>query len=187
MRLISGLGNPGPEYERTRHNVAWWLLEEARERWSFPAFGRVGPALESAGRRGDRDVVLQAPLTYVNRSGAALADRLEDPSFDARTDLLVVVDDVALEVGRVRFRAQGSPGGHNGLKSIEAALGSVEYARLRIGVGAPPAGVDLAHWVLSPMAAEDEAAVLDLLPSLVAALDTWIADGAEAAAREHNR
>ncbi|HEX6322964.1 MAG TPA: aminoacyl-tRNA hydrolase, partial [Vicinamibacterales bacterium] len=161
--------------------------EEARRRWELPPFTRRGVALESAGRRGSVDVVLQAPLTYVNRSGDALTARLEDPAFDPRRDLLVVVDDVSLDVGRIRIRAQGSAGGHNGLKSIEAALGSAEYARLRIGVGAPPPGLDLARWVLSPPLADEEATIVALLPELVAALDAWIAQGAEAAARGHNR
>lgn len=186
MRLICGLGNPGPEYERTRHNVAWWLLEEAREQWAFPPFARRGVGLESRGRRSEMDVTLLAPLTWMNRSGAALGPWLADPEFDAARDLLVVVDDVALDPGRVRFRAAGSPGGHNGLKSVEAALGTMEYARLRIGVGGAPPGSDLAAWVLSPLPEDEERVVLDKLPGLVAGLDTWVAAGVDAAAREHN-
>lgn len=187
MRLVCGLGNPGPEYALTRHNVAWWLLEEARARWGFGPFARRGPALETAGSVGGIDVVLQAPQTYVNRSGEALEERLQDPDFDPRRDLLVIVDDVALDVGRVRFRARGSAGGHNGLKSIEATLGSQEYARLRIGVGSPPPDVDLSAWVLSPMDDGDREAVVSLLPELVGALEVWVTQGAEAAARAHNR
>src|SRR5690606_22169332 len=95
------------------------------------------------------------PVTYMNRSGAALVP-LRSDALDPASDLLVVVDDAALDVGRLRFRARGSAGGHNGLKSIEAVLGTQEYARLRIGVGVRPPGVDLADWVLAPVPGEDE-------------------------------
>jgi PTH1 family peptidyl-tRNA hydrolase len=187
MKVVCGLGNPGEEYAATRHNVGWWAIDEARPRWRLGSWQREGRARIAVGTVEDVRVRLVKPITFMNRSGGALGALRAQPGFEIARDLLVVVDDTALDVGRMRFRPGGSAGGHNGLKSIEAALGSAEYARLRIGVGTPPAGIDLAHWVLSPMAADDEAAVLDLLPSLVAALDTWIADGAEAAAREHNR
>jgi PTH1 family peptidyl-tRNA hydrolase len=187
MRLVVGLGNPGAEYARTRHNVAWWLLEHARANWQFPEFVKEGATRVTGGRIDSHQVVLLEPLTYVNLSGAALEPWLEEASFDPRRDLLVVVDDVALDPGRVRIRAGGSSGGHNGLRSVEETLGSREYARLRIGVGAPPSELDLADWVLSPMPREDEERVLDLMPDLTAALETWVREGAEAAARAHNR
>ncbi len=187
MRLVCGLGNPGAAYAGTRHNVAWWLLEAARVRWSFPPFQRTGVSVSSAGTVADHDVVLLAPLTYVNRSGTALGPWLETQTFVPERDLLVVVDDVALDVGRVRIRASGSSGGHNGLKSVEAALSAQAYARLRIGVGTPPPEVDLADWVLSPLPKADEDRVRDLLPDLVDALVTWVTDGADVAARKHNR
>lgn len=187
MRLVVGLGNPGPEYARTRHNVAWWLLERARAVWQFPEFRRDGAARLTAGRFDQHAVVLLEPMTYVNRSGTVLEAWLEEPSFDPRRDLMVVVDDVALEVGRIRMRAGGSSGGHNGLRSIEATLGSQEYARLRIGVGAPPPETDLSDWVLSPMPHEEEQQVLELMPDLTSALEAWIREGVESAARTHNR
>src|SRR5690606_26292022 len=91
------------------------------------------------------------------------------PDFDITRDLLVVVDDVALDVGRVRFRPGGSSGGHNGLKSIEATLGTQDYPRMRIGVGAPPPGEDLAEWVLSEFGPEDERTIEEMLPDLAGA------------------
>src|SRR5690606_32255245 len=102
-------------------------------------------------------------------------------------DLLVVVDDTALDVGRMRLRAEGSAGGHNGLKSIEASLRTRAYARLRVGVGAPPPGWDLADWVLSPFEEEDERSIVELLPTLVDAIGLWIEQGVEAAANRYNR
>jgi PTH1 family peptidyl-tRNA hydrolase len=127
------------------------------------------------------------PTTYMNRSGLALRPLLEDPGFDAAEDLLVVVDDAALNVGRVRFRAEGSPGGHNGLKSISGALQSNAYARLRIGVGKKPDGADLSDWVLAPMPDEDEDVVVGLLPDMTEAVEVWLAEGVEPAMNRFNR
>lgn len=187
MKVICGLGNPGPEYAATRHNVGWWVLEHAQKAWGFTPFRRMHPARVSEGYMTDRRVVLVEPLTWMNRSGAAVAPLARDDTFDVAHDLLVVVDDSALDVGRIRFRAAGSAGGHNGLKSIEAALGTREYARLRIGVGAPPAGLDLADWVLSTFEEEDEGRILALLPELADAMRVWIEQGVEAAANRFNR
>jgi PTH1 family peptidyl-tRNA hydrolase len=123
----------------------------------------------------------------MNRSGQALRFVREMEAFDPARDLLVVVDDAALDVGRVRFRPTGSPGGHNGLKSISGALGSDDYPRLRLGVGRKPDGVDLADWVLSPMPEEDEGLVVGLLPELTQAVELWLAEGTDAAMSRFNR
>jgi peptidyl-tRNA hydrolase, PTH1 family len=187
MKVICGLGNPGPEYEATRHNVGWWVVEEAQATWRFPEFRRVGRAWISDGRVGGHDVVLMEPVTYMNRSGTALAALAQAAAFDPAADLLVVVDDTAMDVGRVRIRGSGSAGGHNGLKSVEAVLQSRDYARLRVGVGAPPPGADLAEWVLSPFDGEDERRIIELLPHLVDTVRTWLDDGVDAAANRFNR
>jgi PTH1 family peptidyl-tRNA hydrolase len=121
------------------------------------------------------------PHTYVNRSGRVVEGLARKEGFDLVRDLLVVVDEVALDVGRVRFRAGGSAGGHNGLKSIQQALGTVDYARLRIGVGAPPPGVAMADWVLSVPPRSERQALLDLLDSVVDCVGTWADEGIEAA------
>jgi PTH1 family peptidyl-tRNA hydrolase len=123
----------------------------------------------------------------MNRSGGALGPLLSIDGFHPDQDLLVVVDDAALDVGRVRFRSRGSAGGHNGLKSVEAALGTPEYARLRIGVGVCPPGIDLADWVLSAVPGADEEVIVGLLPGLTEAVETWIEDGSETAMSRFNR
>lgn len=187
MKVVCGLGNPGPQYEATRHNIGWWVLGQARAEWGFPAFRRAGAAGVSEGVIGAVPVRLMLPLTYMNRSGSALAPLVQQPDFDLGNDLLVVVDDVALDVGRVRFRSGGSSGGHNGLKSVEAVLGTRDYARMRIGVGAPPPAEDLADWVLSEFGPDDERVVLDMLPGLAGAVRTWIEEGTDEAARQCNR
>jgi PTH1 family peptidyl-tRNA hydrolase len=127
------------------------------------------------------------PTTYMNRSGLAIRSFGSLEEFEPSRDLLVVVDDAALEVGRVRFRPDGSPGGHNGLRSVSGALQSNAYARLRIGVGKKPEGADLSDWVLSPMPEEDEDIVVALLPELTKAVETWVSEGVEAAMNRFNK
>ena len=186
MKVICGLGNPGAEYEATRHNVGWWVVEAVRRAWEFPPFADRGMARFSEGERAGQPVLLVEPLTYMNRSGLVLAPLARLDGFDLGRDLLVLLDDVNLDVGRVRLRPEGSAGGHNGLKSVEAALGTRAYARLRVGVGARPRGTHLVDWVLSAMGPQDEEAVLELLPHLVACVDAWLERGG-AAVQECNR
>jgi PTH1 family peptidyl-tRNA hydrolase len=187
--MVVGLGNPGPEYDATRHNVGWWAVDRLVHDWGFDAFEREGDLLISRGERAGEAVEVIKPTSYMNRSGLALASRLASApeDFDLSRDLLVVVDDVALEVGRVRLRPQGSPGGHNGLKSIDAVVGGGGYGRLRIGVGACPRGTTLVDWVLSDMEPEDEDQVVELLPMLGEAIGVWMLEGAEAAMSRFNR
>jgi PTH1 family peptidyl-tRNA hydrolase len=128
------------------------------------------------------------PQTYMNRSGAALAPLRLLPGFDPAAMLLVLSDDVALPAGRFRLRGAGSAGGHNGLKSIEAALQRQDYARLRIGVGPVPPGLaDLAEFVLSPPSPEDQAAIDALLEVMAQAVECWLAEGIERAMSRFNR
>jgi PTH1 family peptidyl-tRNA hydrolase len=144
----------------------------------------------SRGRFAGGDVRLLKPDTYMNLSGEALRPYLRDERFVAADDLLVVVDDAALPVGRFRLRATGSAGGHNGLKSIEGAVGSERYARIRIGVG-PPAdrerAGDLADFVLDRMGKGERAEVEALYPDLVGAIETWVNEGVDLAMTRYNR
>jgi PTH1 family peptidyl-tRNA hydrolase len=123
----------------------------------------------------------------MNRSGAALVgvDGLEECDFGS--DLLLVVDDATLDVGRVRFRPEGGSGGHKGLKSVSGTLGTDSYARLRVGVGLMPEGADLSDWVLSPMSEADESTVVGLLPELSEAVGVWVRDGIEEVMNQFNR
>ncbi len=133
------------------------------------------------------EVWLIKPTLYMNRSGIAVRALLESTDLDRSRDLLVVVDDVALEPGRPRFRARGSAGSHNGLQSIENALGTREYARLRIGVGAPSPGIGLTDWVLSEFDdPRDEDAVLAVLARLSEAVEVWAREGIEVAMNRYN-
>ena len=187
MKIILGLGNPGSRYDSTRHNVGWWMVDRLAYDWDLESFHTEGPALVTEGVRHGHTVRLLKPTTWMNRSGAALARLRDQDDLDITKDLLVVVDDATLDVGRVRFRPGGSAGGHNGLKSVQAVLGTQDYARLRIGVGKKPPSEDLADWVLSPMPGEDEEVVVSLLTELSGAVELWVEEGIEAAMNRYNR
>lgn len=191
MKVILGLGNPGRQYEATRHNVGWWLLDHLAGVWRFDGWKRDGEAMVTTATIHGTRVRMIKPLTYMNLSGAVLRSYLRRTLWAPSRDLLVVVDEVALPVGRYRIRARGSAGGHNGLKSVEQAIGNQEYARLRIGVGPSEErrGIykNLADFVLAPFAKDEREDVLALMPSLENAVDIWIREGIERAMNAHNR
>ena len=188
VKLLIALGNPGEEYRDTRHNAGWWLADHLVVRWSLDPFRRAGPVAESQGGVAGKDVLLVKPLTYMNRSGRVLRRYREHEDFVPARDLLILVDDVDLEPGKFRLRATGSAGGHNGLLSIESALRSREYARLRVGVGAPEdRDVDRADWVLAPPRQDEEEAVLTAFDMMSEAVECWLSDGAEMAMNRFNR
>jgi PTH1 family peptidyl-tRNA hydrolase len=179
MKVIVGLGNPGKEYERTRHNVGWWVVDHLADVWHFDGWRRDGDARVSNGAVGGVKVRLVKPQTYMNLSGAVLRPYLRRPFWSAATDLMIVVDEVALPLGRYRFRAKGSAGGHNGLKSVEATVKSQEYSRLRIGIAPEDAARrgQLKDFVLDDFGKVEEGVVRDLLPSLTEALQQWTKEG----------
>jgi PTH1 family peptidyl-tRNA hydrolase len=191
LKVIVGLGNPGREYAATRHNVGWWLIDHLADVWHFDGWKKDGEAHVANGTVGGVKVRLVKPQTFMNLSGQALRNYVRRPFWSAAKDLLIVVDEVQLPVGRFRIRARGSAGGHNGLKSVEQALDSQDYARLRIGVGPSEErkGVygDLADFVLAPFARDEREDVLGLMPALTAAVETWLDHGVEKAMNLHNR
>lgn len=182
-----GLGNPGARYDATRHNVGWWLVDQLKRRWSASPFQQEDLWFRSTAELdGVGDIWLIKPTTYMNRSGIAVRVLVESVDLDLE-DLLVVVDDTALESGQPRFRARGSAGSHNGLQSVEDALGTQDYARLRIGIGTVPPGVERADWVLSEFDdPADEDAVLEVLPHLAEGVEVWAREGIEIAMNRYN-
>jgi len=159
-----------------------------REQWELPRFRRAGKAQATEGSVCGTNVLLVKPQTYMNRSGEVVQHLLASTSLDPSHDLLVLVDDLALPLGTFRLRARGSAGGHNGLSSVQDAIGSQEYARLRIGVGPPPDGIeDQAEFVLAPFAPAELSTLAELLPSLADAVECWLADGIDAAMNRFNK
>lgn len=187
MKLILALGNPGGRYRDTRHNAGWWLADHLTRRWSAGAFARAGAEESVDGSVSGHEFRIVKPMTYMNRSGRVLSKYLVVPDFRFEEDLLVLVDDAALPPGRFRLRARGSAGGHNGLQSVEEALGSREYPRLRIGVGAPDhPEIDLADWVLAAPSSGEEEAILEQFGRMALAIESWMTGGAETAMNAFN-
>jgi len=188
LKVILGLGNPGREYEHTRHNVGWWVLDHLADVWRLDGWRRDGETLTRAGTFANQAVRLVKPLTYMNLSGQALRPYLRRPSWSAASDLMVVVDEVAIQLGTYRLRARGSAGGHNGLRDLERTLGTQVYPRLRVGI--KPLDDrrigDLAGFVLSPFSSDERPVVLELLPRLQDAIEIWLRDGIIKAMNIHN-
>ena len=189
MKVILGLGNPGRTYENTRHNVGWWVIDHLADVWRFDGWKRDGEAFTSTGTIGGERVRLVKPQTYMNLSGTVLRPYVRRPFWSASIDLLVIVDEVALPLGRYRLRATGSAGGHNGLRSVEQSLGSRDYGRMRIGI--TPSDErrqvgDLADFVLSPFGRDERETVLGLMPRFVDAVEIWMRDGIVRAMNVHN-
>jgi len=175
MKVLIGLGNPGEEYEGTRHNLGFEVVRRVASRLKVRLKEGKGPALTARTRRGSDDVLLMCPLTYMNLSGEALAKIDPGKTFDP-ADVMVVVDDLALPLGRMRLRASGSDGGHRGLRSIEQQLGTDRYPRLRIGIGSTPEGDDTRDFVLEKPKGDEKAtlerAVAEAVHGMVAWLDS---------------
>ena len=176
MKLIVGLGNPGPKYAGTRHNVGFAVVDELASRWSVSLATEKFHAWFGKGEIRSEPVVLLKPTTYMNRSGQAVvaAGRFYQLSID---DLLVVSDDIALPLGRLRMRAEGSSGGHKGLKDVVDRMGSDAWCRLRIGIGTPSGAAT--SYVLSRFAGDEEAIMQAAGGRGADAVEYWIERGAE--------
>jgi PTH1 family peptidyl-tRNA hydrolase len=186
-KLVVGLGNPGPEYDGTRHNVGFRVADLLAARFdaSFER-SRFVQAHVADVRRGEERLRLVKPYTFMNLVGPAYRRTLEVYEAAAE-DALVVVDDFMLPFGRLRLRKEGSAGGHNGLKSIEQALGSQQYPRLRIGIGEVPPGRDPADYVLTRWNAAERKELPFVVEAAADAVVTWLDHGIERAMERHNR
>jgi len=178
MKLVAGLGNPGAKYRGTRHNVGFEVIDLLARKHRLEFEAAPADAVFARWRRSETgDVILLAkPLTFMNLSGDAVAAmaryyKVETP------DLLIVCDDVNLPLGRLRVRGSGTEGGHNGLRSMAAMLGTIDYPRLRIGVGRGDLRRDMADHVLARFEPEEESGIEAAVARAADAVDTWIDDG----------
>jgi PTH1 family peptidyl-tRNA hydrolase len=198
MKIIVGLGNPGRQYAGTRHNVGWRLLDALAVRLGLAGepsdFDRLSrqrfqaltlDASVDLPAGGSQKVLLLKPQTYMNLSGQAVAAAANFYQVPPE-HLLVVLDDMALPVGRLRLRAGGSHGGHNGLRDIERALGTSQYPRLRLGIGAAPPGVAWQDYVLAALTRQQQHELEPAVERGVAAAWTWLQDGIAAAMNRFN-
>ena len=202
MKLIIGLGNPGVEYDATRHNVGFDLVDRLASAHGIKTDERIKGvrALIGRGRIADEPVLLVKPLTYMNLSGEAVRALAKRELTEAAPsggagengteriavgNILVVCDDIHLPPGKIRLRAQGSSGGQNGLKSVASSLATQAFARLRIGVGEPPPNLQI-EWVLAKFGRADRQVIDDTLITAMGAVETWVKDGIEAAMNRFN-
>ena len=176
MKLVAGLGNPGRQYSGTRHNIGFEVIDELAGRHGVGFEAAPADALMGKWRQGGDVILLVKPLTFMNLSGVAVGQLLRYFKIDV-PDLLVITDDVTLPIGRLRVRGGGSEGGHNGLRSMAEHLGTMEYSRLRVGVGRGDQRRDLADHVLSGFAPEEQSGVHDAVTRAANAVECWINDG----------
>lgn len=148
MFIIAGLGNPGREYENTRHNIGFRVIDDIANKYGIAMLERKHKAVIGRGYIDGEKVVLVKPLTYMNRSGESIREVTDYYKVDVTAGLVVISDDISLDVGQLRIRKKGSAGGHNGLKNIILHLGSENFIRIRMGVSDKPQGYDLKDYVL---------------------------------------
>ncbi len=155
MYLIVGLGNPGREYENTRHNAGYMVVDALAEKCGIDVLEKKHKALIGKGVVVGQKCILMKPLTYMNLSGESVMDACQYYKIDPTQELIVISDDISLEVGKLRIRKKGSAGGHNGLKNIIAHFGHDTFMRLKVGVGNKPPRMDLADYVLGHFTKEE--------------------------------
>lgn len=184
--LIAGLGNPGKSYEKTRHNIGFVAVQQLARKHGFEFYRQLKFKSSLAeGRIGSKRVLLQMPLTYMNLSGEAVALAMRFWKIDLKR-LLVIVDDIAIGLGELRLKINSSPGGHNGLKSIEEHLQTQRYARLRIGVGDRQEG-DLASHVLGRFSEDEQKVASSVVERSVETTEIWLEKGITSAMDFANR
>ena len=186
MFLIAGLGNPGRQYEKTRHNMGFDTIDELIERHRIPQGGIAHKAMYGKGMIAGEKVLTVKPLTYMNLSGEAIREYVNYYKMDPETELIVIYDDIDLEPGQIRIRKKGSAGGHNGIKSIIAQIGTQNFYRIKVGVGAKPKGWDLADYVLGRFSSEERELVDKAICDAADAVEMILKDGIEAAMNHYN-
>lgn len=185
VKLIAGLGNPGAEYAKTKHNAGFLLVDALAEKLGADAWRERYDALVLDARMGGEKVLLVKPLTYMNESGRAIGPLLDWYKLGPE-DLIVAHDDMDLPVGTIRIRKKGSAGGHNGIKSILAHVGDEHFARVRIGIGRPLPGWTVIHHVLAPFLPEDVPKIKEAVDRLVPAVECIVTEDVDLAMNRFN-
>ena len=187
MYLIVGLGNPGMKYDATKHNMGFKVIDELVETYGIPSSGTSLKGMYGKGMIGGEKVILIKPMTYMNNSGECVRAFVDYYKVDPEEEMIIIYDDITLEPGNIRIRKKGSAGGHNGIKSIIAHLGTEKFKRIRVGVGEKPKNSDLADFVLSPFKPEEKDAVREGIEKAAKAVEVILTDGADAAMNQYNK
>ena len=187
MFIIAGLGNPTKEYEGTRHNVGFDVIDRLSEKYNIAVDTKKHRAFIGKGMLVGQKVILAKPQTYMNLSGESIRSLLDYYKVDEEHELLVIYDDVSLGVGQLRIRAKGSAGGHNGIKNIIAHLGGQVFPRIKIGVGEKPPRYDLADYVLGHFSKAEKILMDEGYDNAVRAVEMIVSGDIEGAMNEYNR
>lgn len=187
MYIIVGLGNPGKEYENTRHNIGFNVIDKLAEQENIGVLEKKHKAVFGKGYVAGQKCILAKPQTFMNLSGESVRELIDYYKSDEKTELIIISDDICLDVGQIRVRKKGSAGGHNGLKNIISHLGHDTFMRIRMGVGEKPKGYELVDYVLGHFSKE-EMKILDAAAERAAdAIRVILTEGADAAMNEFNR
>lgn len=186
MYIIVGLGNPGKEYDNTRHNAGYMVLDELADKAGIKILERKHKAVVGKGIVAGQKVLLVKPQTYMNLSGESVRDAIDFYKVDEKSELIVISDDISLDPGKIRIRKKGSAGGHNGLKNIISHLGHEEFIRIKMGVGEKPAGYDLADYVLGHFTQDDRKLMEDACKRAAEAIEMIMTEGPDKAMNRFN-
>lgn len=187
MYIIVGLGNPGRQYEGTRHNIGFRVIDEIASKYHIDVAEKKHKALIGKGMIQGKKVILVKPQTFMNLSGESVRSVIDYYKIDEMTELILILDDVSLPPGQLRIRKKGSAGGHNGLKNIILHLNHDVFMRIRIGIGEKPSGYDLADYVLGHFAKEEEELVIQSIQDAVKAVEVLLTDGPDKAMNQFNK
>lgn len=187
MYIIVGLGNPGRQYAHTRHNMGFDTVDKLADRYRIEVETKKFKALCGSGVIEGQKVLLVKPQTYMNLSGESVREVIDFYKVDVTTQLIVIYDDISLEPGQLRLRIKGSAGGHNGIKSIIAKLGSQEFYRVKVGIGEKPEGFDLADYVLGHFPKEERRLIDEFLDTAASSVVKIMTDDIASAMNEYNK
>lgn len=186
MKIIAGLGNPTKEYEGTRHNIGFSVIDKLADKYNISMNEKKHKAICGKGMIEGEKVILLKPQTYMNLSGESVVDAVNFYKVDPEEDVIIIYDDIDLDVGKLRIRAKGSAGGHNGMKNIIAHLGTQVFPRIRVGVGAKPKDWDLADYVLGRFPKEELPEIEAGRETACEAVKIIVSQGTEAAMNRIN-
>jgi len=187
MYIIVGLGNPTKEYENTRHNIGFDVIDAIAEKYDISVLEKKHKALIGKGFIDGKKVILAKPLTYMNLSGESVRELVDYYKIEETEELIVIFDDISLDVGQLRIRKKGSAGGHNGVKNIIKQLGHDTFMRIKMGVGEKPKGYDLADYVLGHFSEKERKIMDDSVEKAVDAVKMMLFEDADAAMNVYNK
>lgn len=187
MYIIAGLGNPSKEYEGTRHNVGFQVIDRIADKYNISVDTKKHRAFIGKGMIAGQKVILAKPQTYMNLSGESIRSLLDYYKIDEENELIVIYDDISLEPGQIRIRAKGSAGGHNGIKNIILHIGGQVFPRIKVGVGEKPSKMDLADYVLGHFSKEEKEQMEEGYEHAVHALELMLTGEISEAMNEYNR